>query len=438
MQRVNHSLNKLFNARSIAVIGASNNPDELGYALLDTIRRAGFTGKIYPINRTSSEIQGFRTFPSLDDAPEEIDLALILVPAQQAVAVLQQTADKGIEVAALLCGDFREAGRLDLENELERVVKERGITVLGPNIQGFCYVPNRLCAMFWPALTTLGPLAVISQSGSLATALADWAAEEGLGISTCVVLGNRVDLDESDVLEFLIQDPDTRAIALYLESVKDRQRFLKTAQNVAQVKPIAILKSGQPDEAFDDLCRQSGLVRTKKLQDLYDSAKALSTLKEIKNNRLFVLSTSGGGASLAVNEAAQNGLVFPPLPDSLVEELKQLETPWNAIFSNPLILPSLNASLFERVIELIDRYDLADVYLISLGDPVPGSSEAIKRLVSRVNANIVVAFYGGGEVERRSRVKLHQEGVPVYPTPERAVSAIAAMVRRGRYVSNLK
>ncbi|MBN1318881.1 MAG: CoA-binding protein, partial [Anaerolineales bacterium] len=240
-------LNKLFNARSIAVVGASNNPEKLGYALLDTIRRAGYTGIVYPINRKSSEIQGLRAYPSLAEVPGEIDLAIILVPAPHAASVLDQAADKGIKVAALLCAGFREAGRQDLENELERAVTERGIRILGPNIQGFSHLPNQLCAMFWPVMTMAGPISIIAQSGSVTAALAEWAIEDGIGISAAVNLGNKTDLNESDLLEYLAEDPATGAIAMHLESVKDGRRFLEAARRAARKKPVVVLKSGSSE-----------------------------------------------------------------------------------------------------------------------------------------------------------------------------------------------
>jgi acyl-CoA synthetase (NDP forming) len=437
----------LLKARSIAIVGASNDQGKLGYALLDTIRRSGYDGALYPVNRRAGEVQGIPAYRSVTDVPDSIEATVILVPATYVAGVIREAAAKGVRAAAILSAGFRESGRPDLENELLRVAQECGVRLLGPNIQGFSYLPNQLCAMFWPTMTTLGPVAVVGQSGSVTAALAEWAAEEGLGISAAVNLGNQVDLCESDVLEFFAEDEHTKAIALHLESVKDGRRFLEIAERVNQLKPIAVLKTGRSavgresasshtgalagrDEVFGGACRQVGLVRADDLEGLYDTAKALATMKEPRGNRLFVVSTSGGGGTLIADEAERQGLVLPPLPEDLVEKLKGLDPPPNASLENPLDLPSFSAAMFESAVSLARQHDVADIYLISFGDPVPGSAGAVQRLAGQIDSSLGVAYFGGGEVERASRIDLHRAGIPVWPTPERAVRAVGAAVWR--------
>jgi acyl-CoA synthetase (NDP forming) len=441
------ALDCLLSARSLAVVGASNDQSKLGYALLDTIRRSGYEGGLYPVNRRAEQVQGIPAYPSVSAVPHPIEAAVILVPATYVAGVIREASAKGVRAAAILSAGFRESGRPDLEAELGSVARGCGVRLLGPNIQGFSYLPNRLCAMFWPAMTTPGPLAVIGQSGSVTAALAEWAADEGLGISAAVNLGNQVDLCESDVLEFLAQDDHTRAIALHLEAVKDGRRFLEVAERVARAKPVAVLKTGRSsagresaashtgslsgrDEVFEGACRQVGLVRVDDLQGLYDTAKGLATMRQPRGNRLFVVSTSGGGGTLIADEAERRGLVLPPLPQALVEELSQIDPPPNASLGNPLDLPSFSAAMFEGAVSLACRHDVADVYLISFGDPVPGSAVAVQRLSGKIDASLGVAYFGGGEVERASRVDLHRAGIPVWPTPEQAVRAVAAAVWR--------
>ena len=443
------ALSHLLNARSVAVVGASNDQGKLGYALLDTIRRSQYEGALYPVNPRADQVQGIPAYPSVTAVPDSIEAAVILVPAAYVAGVVQQAAAKGVRVAAILSAGFRESGRPDLEEELQRVAQGCGVRLLGPNIQGFSYLPNRLCAMFWPAMTTPGPLAVVGQSGSVTAALAEWAAEEGLGVSAAVNLGNQADLCESDVLEFLAQDDHTKAIALHLEAVKDGRRFLEVAERVNLLKPIAVLKTGRSavgrksasshtgalagrDEVFEGACRQMGLVRAGDLQELYDTAKALAAMRQPRGNRLFVVSTSGGGGTLIADEAERRGLVLPPLPQALIEELRQLDPPPNASLANPVDLPSFSAGLFESAVSLAVRHDVADIYLISFGDPVPGSAGAVQRLAGQIQASLGVAYFGGGEVERASRIDLHRAGIPVWPTPERAARAIGAAVWRAQ------
>ena len=439
------ALGSLLNARSLAVVGASNDQGKLGYALLDTIRRSQYEGALYPVNPRADQVQGIPAYPSVTAIPNSIEAAVILVPAAYVAGVIREAAAKGVRVAAILSAGFRESGRPDLEEDLVQTARDCGVRLLGPNIQGFSYLPNHLCAMFWPAMTTPGPMAVVGQSGSVTAALAEWAADEGLGISAAVNLGNQVDLCAADVLEFLAQDDYTKAIALHLEAVKDGRRFLQVAERVNQVKPIAVLKTGRSavgrksasshtgslagrDEVFQGACRQAGLVRADGLQELYDTAKALATMSQPRGNRLFVVSTSGGGGTLIADEAERRGLVLPPLPRPLVEALRQLDPPPNASLSNPVDLPSFSAGMFEGAVSLAVRHDVADIYLISFGDPVPGSAGAVQRLAGQIQESLGVAYFGGGEVERASRIDLHRAGIPVWPTPERAVRAIGAAV----------
>jgi acyl-CoA synthetase (NDP forming) len=188
----------LLNAHSIAVVGASSDPGKLGYALLDTVLRSGYEGGLYPVNPRADQIQGIPAYPSVTVIPDSIEAAVVLVPAAHVTDVIREAATRGVPVVAILSAGFRESGRPDLEEELTQTARECGVRLLGPNIQGFSYLPNRLCSMFWPAMTTPGTLAVVGQSGSVTAALAEWAADEGLGISAAVNLGNQVDLCESD------------------------------------------------------------------------------------------------------------------------------------------------------------------------------------------------------------------------------------------------
>ncbi len=447
------ALSRLLNARSLAVVGASNDQSKLGYALLDTIRRSGYEGGLYPVNRRAEQVQGMRAYASVSEVPDPIEAAVILVPAVHVAGVIREAAAKGVRAVAILSAGFRESGRPDLEEELGSVARECGVRLLGPNIQGFSYLPNRLCAMFWPAMTTQGPLGVVGQSGSVTAALAEWAEEEGLGISAALNLGNQADLCESDVLEFLAEDEHSKAIALHLEAVKDGRRFLKVAKRVARDKPVAVLKTGRSsagresaashtgslsgrDEVFEGACQQAGLVRADDLEGLYDTAKGLATMRQPRGIRLFVVSTSGGGGTLIADEAERRGLLLPSLPPGLVEELKGLDTPPNASLANPLDLPSFSAAMFEGAVSLAYRRDVADIYLISFGDPVPGSAGAVQRLARQIDASLGVAYFGGGEVERASRVDLHRAGIPVWPTPERAVRAVAATVWRAQQLKS--
>jgi acyl-CoA synthetase (NDP forming) len=443
-QSASAALDHIFHARSVAVVGASSNPTKFGYMTLETLVRAGYDGAIYPVNPSVERHHGLRVYPSVADIPGEIDLAVVIVAAPDVPGILREAAAKGAKGAVILSAGFRESGFPEREAELAAASRETGLRFLGPNIQGINYVPNRLCAMFFPVITKQGPIAVISQSGTVTAALSEWAEDEGLGISAAVNLGNQVDMCEADVLDYFAQDDCTQAIALYLEGIKDGARFLDAARRVTPVKPIVVLKAGRSetgrrsaashtgslagnDGVFSGACRQFGLVRADDLESLYDASKALATLKP-RGPRLLVVSTSGGGNTLAVDEAERRGLALPPLPAPYAAKVRELKLPANASVANPLDLAGINASHFEQAIRQADENDVADVYLIVFGDPVQGSTDAVRRMSASIRGSLAVAYFGGGSIEKASRVEIQSAGVPVFPTPERAIRGIAAAV----------
>ena len=440
------NINRLFGARSVAVVGASQDPEKVGHIALASILNGGFSGHVYPINPKLDQVLGLRAYPSLSQVPGELDLAVVAIPAPYVRDVLREAAGKGTGAAIVLSGGFREAGRADLEQELADVVRDTGLRIVGPNCQGVNYLPNKLFASFWFPPVMAGPIAVVSQSGTVASALTGWAADDSLGVSATVCLGNQVDLCETDMIRFLADDPQTHAMALYLEGAKDGRHFMDVLKRVAPKKPVVILKSGGTpegqraaashtcslagrDEVFDAVCRQSGAVRAPDLESLYDMAKALGTMAPPRGNRLFVITTSGGASTLAVDEAERQGLTIPRLPASLVEGLKDVGLPRTAVLSNPLDTTFCTAVEYGAALSAVDRYDVADVYLVTFGDPIQGAAELVKKLRATTRASVAVAFLGGGEVEKLERPRMQAAGIPVFPTTERAVRGIAAAVR---------
>jgi len=433
----------------VAVVGASSNPAKLGHVILANIVDGGYEGKVYPINPKADQILGLRAYPSVSQIPSDLDLVVVVIPAPFVPGVLREAADKGAGAAVVISGGFREAGRQDLEEELRSIVRETGLRIIGPNCQGINYRPNRLCAS-WPLVTTSGPLVIISQSGTVAATLAGWAVDEGFGVSATVSLGNQADVCETDLIDFFAEDGESRVIALYLEGAKDGRRFLSAVKRTLPKKPIVVLKSGRTeggqraaashtqslagrDEVFDAVCRQSGIVRAPDIESLYDDAKALATLVPGDGDRIFVVTSSGGCGILAVDEAERCGLRVPSLPPEAVAGLREADLLPTAILSNPLDLTVAPAGHFEAAVSVIERYSIADLYLLIFGDPIPGATEVVQRLKQRIGPRIAVAYLGGGEVEKSERVRMHAVGIPVFPTPQRAVRAIESVVRVGRF-----
>lgn len=443
------NLDSFFNARTVAVVGASTNPDKLGHVILANILFGGYTGRVYPINPKEKEILGSAVLSSIDEIPEKLDLVVIVVPAALVPGVLRQAAAKGAGAAIIISGGFREAGRIDLEKELLEISVETGIRMIGPNCQGINYIPNKLCAS-WPLITLEGSMAVISQSGTVAATIAGWAEEEGWGISTVVSLGNQIDVNETDLINALAGDDTIKSIALYLEGAKDGRKFLAASENLIANKPLIVLKSGRTaggqraaashtkslagrDEIFDAACRQTGVVRANDIESLYDMSKALASLQVSGGNRLMVITSSGGSGILAVDNAEKHGLSVPPLPEAVVAELRHAEIPANATLANPLDLTVATAQEFKNALRVLMQEDLADLYLLIFGDPIPGAAGTAAWLRDQIGSRVAVAYLGGGLVEKEERVILHQAGIPVFPTPERAVVALGSVAWLQKY-----
>lgn len=439
-----HSLDPILRPDSVAVVGASSAPEKYGYIILKNILDAGFRGPIYPVNPKATEILGRPCLPGVADLPPGVDLAVIIVPARAVPRTLADAGQRGIKAAVIITGGFAESGDegATLQREVVEAARRSGIRVLGPNCQGVNNPHHGLCAS-WPLLTERGEIAVVSQSGTVGAALMDWASQERLGCSAFVSLGNRSDIDETDLIDYLAQDPHTRAIAVYLEGVKDLERFRRVVAGCR--KPIVILKAGRTaegrraaeshtrslagrDELYTALFRQLGVHRADSLEDLYDAVKALAYLPRPAGRRILTITSSGGSGILATDWAEWAGLRIAPLPDPVAAALRELLPP-RCIVANPLDLTGdASADLYRKVVEATAPH--VDYQVIIFGDPVLDAAEVVT-----AGAPQLIVFLGGADVERRERERMHLKKVPVFPTPERGIRALARLFAHDEVVA---
>ena len=347
------SLTPIFKPKSVAVIGASTAPGKLGHDILANLKNGGFPGALYPINPKADEILGLKVYKSIGDTPAVPDLAVVVIPARIVAATLEQCADKGVKAAIVITGGFAEAGPDGerLQDELAQVIRQTGMRVIGPNCQGV-NMPHELMCASWPLITTRGRIAFASQSGTVGAAFLDMAAAEHLGVSGFVSLGNRVDVDEAEVLMYFNQDPHTQVIALYLEGVKRASYFLDALREAE--KPVVILKAGRTlqgsraaeshtksmagtDAIYDALFRKYRVHRADTLEELFDFAKALAYLPKPKGRKLMISTSSGGAAILAIDEAEKHGLLVPEPNPILKERLREM-LPAHCAVGNPVDL----------------------------------------------------------------------------------------------------
>jgi acyl-CoA synthetase (NDP forming) len=437
------AIDKIFKTKSIAVVGASGDRSKYGFMTLDTLMRGGYEGAIYPVNPKGGEILGLKTYKSLREIPGALDLVLIIVPVKFVASVLKEASEKGAVGAIICSGGFREAGRPDLEDELKQIGLKGGIRLLGPNISGIAYLPNQMCAQFFPVFKVLGAIAVISQSGSVTTGLCEWACEEGVGISAGINLGNQVDINESHYLNYFGKDFHTKVILMYLEGVSNGRVFLSALEKTVRKKPVVIIKGGRTEaglrstashtgamgssyEIFAAACRQAGAVVVRDIETAYDCAKALATIPRLAGNRLVSVSTSGGANTLAMDEIDSHDLKVSSLPEKLVKCLSGLNLSPLADFSNPVDLAGIVTDHFRKTVLEIDRQEAADVVLLNFADPMVDDKELVEELGEKMRTPLAISYFAGGEQEKKGKWALNRSGFPVFSAPERAIRGISS------------
>jgi len=406
----------------------------------------GFKGQIYPINPKGLEILGWRCYPSLIDVPiNKLDLIIIVVPAKFVPKVLEDAAKKQVACAVIISGGFREAGNDDLEASVVETAKKYGIRFIGPNCQGITYIPNNLCAA-WPLMKSKGNMAIISQSGTVGAAFAGWAEEDNLGLSSFVSLGNKSDIDEIELIKYFSSDQSTSVIGIYLEGVKNGQTFMKASRKVASKKPIVVIRPGRTKKGsiaaqshtksiagdykiFDAACKQVGIIKADTVYELYDFSKVLSLCKVPKGNRCLIITSSGGSGILATDIAEGNGVDIVNLKEETKTALSNVLPPY-CIIGNPLDLTGdTNAERYYEVVKKLKSIDYIDIVLLIFGDPIPNAVDFAKRMKNEVSQEIVACYIGGGDIQDKEVLNLHEAGMPVFPTPERAMRAISALIQ---------
>jgi len=435
------SLASLFRPRNVAVIGASSNPEKMGFQIFRNMVEAGFSGEILPVNPKGETILGIPSVRSAADLPEGLDLAVVIIPARHVPGTILDLGARKVRAAIVITGGFAESGEegAALQEEMTRNASRCGIRLVGPNCQGINYPYHGLCAS-WPLITRRGDIAMVSQSGTVGAALADWASEERLGFSAFVSMGNRADVDESDLIGFFADDPNTKVVALYIEGVKDAGKFLSAVKRCD--KPVVIFKAGRTergrmaaeshtrslagkDEIYDAVFRQHGIYRASTLEELYDFSKALAYLPVPGGPRMLIVTSSGGSAIIATDVAEEEGFRVTPLPPGLAGKLRDI-LPAHCIVGNPLDLTGdTDAARYSKVLEASEGH--FDITMTIFGDPIPGATEVI-----RPGRCDLVAYLGGADVEREERVKMHERKIAVFPTPERAVKALSCHSRFDR------
>ena len=444
-------LEAFFQPASVAVIGASSDPQKLGYAVLKNLVEGGYAqrGKVFPINLTASEILGHPAYPTVAAVPEPIDLAVIVIPYPHVPAALRTCGEKGIPAAIVISAGFREAGREGLERELEliAIAKEYGIRLIGPNCLGVIDTFTPLNASFAAGTPPNGPTAFMSQSGALGTAVLDIALAGHLGLSKFVSLGNKADVDEIDLLKAWSDDANTRVIMIYSEGMSNGQEFIKIARQVTAKKPVVAIKSGVTqsgsravsshtgslagsEQAYYAAFRQAGVLRADSMQSLFDIALALGYQPMLPGDRIAIVTNAGGPGILATDALERAGLSLARFQNETITALQQY-LPDAASAANPVdVLGDARADRYRFALETVIADPNVDGLLVILTPQamteIEATSQAVGSLAQNTGKPILACYMGEARV--RAGIDLLQTyEVPNYPFPERAALAFKAM-----------
>jgi acetyltransferase len=450
-----HYLSKLFTPGSVALFGASDRESSVGGVVFRNLRTAGFDGPIYPINIKRETVQGVKAFPSLEAIGQPVDLAVVATPAVGIPDIVQACGEYGIRMMLILSAGFRETGSegRKLEDKVTQMARRYGIRLMGPNCLGLIRPAIGLNITFGHNNARPGNLALVSQSGAICTAILDWAEQNEIGFSAVVSTGIAADLDFGDYLDYLVSDPETRAILLYIEGITDARNFMSSLRAAARIKPVIALKVGRhaagaeasmshtgalvgSDETFSAALSRSGVLRVETVGQLFSAARALSTLHYKANCERLVIITNGGGPGvMAADRATDQGIELSTLGEATVAALNEvLPSVWS--HGNPVdIIGDAPPERYARAVEICladPDIDGAIVILTPQAMTEPTAvAEALIESAEKTSKPIMTSWMGGAQVEEARRL-FNEAHIPSFRTLENAVDAFSYLVRYNR------
>ena len=455
------NISALFAPQSIAVVGASQHDEKIGNILISNLIRAGFAGKIFPINPRADTIRGLPALRNLADIPQDcrpLDLAVICLPAEKTAAAMEELGGLPTKAVILIGAGFKEAGRLGAqrENEVAELAGRCHMALLGPNSLGLVNCAKKLNASFAEGDPMAGDIGFFSQSGAFCVAIFDWAREQNFGFSSFVSLGNKAKIDESDMLVYLANDPATKVIVGYLESVENGPRFLHSAHIATRKKPVILLKAGRTeagaraasshtgalsgtDRAYDAAFRQTGIIRADRMEDLFGMAQAFASQPLPKGPGLAIITNAGGPGIVATDACVASGLSLARLSQETLAALKEALPPYAAIY-NPVDVADVMSKTPEHIMAEAAAIVLRDSSVHSLlilaaptaHTPISAMARNIVAMADPQQKPIFACLMGGPGISEARRI-LTEGRVPCYPFPEPAVDAIAAMYRQSQW-----
>ncbi len=453
------ALDPFFAPDSIAVIGASRRPGTVGYQIVDNLVTHGFQGAVYPVNPKARAVHSFPAWRSVRDIPGPVDLAIVVVPKDLVLEVVEECGAKGVSAVVVISAGFREVGEEGARREAQLMdrIRAHGMRLVGPNCMGVLNTdPDvQMNATFAPTMPPAGPVSFLSQSGALGVTILDYAAEYGIGIRNFISVGNKPDVSGNDLLEHWETDPETRVILMYLETFGNPRRFTRIARRVARKKPIVVVKSGRTvagaraasshtgslagkDAAVDALLSQCGVMRADTVEELFDLAMAFGSLPLPRDNRVAIVTNAGGPGIIIADACESEGLEVAQFTPETLTELKGL-FPEEASVQNPVdMIATATAESYRAALDVVMKDPGVDAAIAAFVPPLGVRQEdvahAIVDVAQRHPETPVLAVLMGREGLPQGRQELRSAGVPAYIFPESAARALMALYTYGRWL----
>jgi acetyl coenzyme A synthetase (ADP forming)-like protein len=452
------AMQRIMNPRSVAVIGASAEDGKIGNSVMKNLINGGYQGAILPIHPKAGEILGRKAYPSVLKVDEEIDVAVFAIPAKFCAAAMEEVGQKKIPGAVMIPSGFAEIGEQALQDELLAVARKHNVRVMGPNIYGFYYTPQNLCATFCTPYDVKGKVALSSQSGGVGMSIIGFSRSTRMGVSAIVGLGNKSDLDEDDLLTYFEQDDNTQVIAMHCEDLKDGRSFAEVASRVSKKKPVVVLKAGRTalgaraaashtgalagnDKIYDDVLRQCGVVRAKSLNDMLQFARGLQVLPNPKGENVVIITGAGGSGVLLSDACVDNGLSLMKMPPDLDAAFRKFIPPFGAA-GNPVDItggepPTTYANTIRYALAEPRIHSLILGYWHTIITPPMVFAKLCAEVVQEARAKgidkpVVASLVGDVQVEEASDY-LYERGIVAYPyTTELPVAVLGAKYKWAR------
>ena len=452
------SILPFFKPQGVVVIGASTSPEKLGYGVARNLIQSGYQGAIHFVSQKQGELFGRPLYTNLNDVPNPIDLAILIVPPNATPETIEACGQRGVKAAIIVTGGFREIGAegVALEKQCLDIACAYGVRLLGPNCIGTIDTHFPLDTTFLqPPMPTQGGIGFISHSGAFAASIVDWARNEGFGFSQIVSLGNQADVNETDMLPMLADDPHTKVIVLYMESVSDGVRFVDIARDVSQRKPVIALKVGRfesgqkaaashtgalaaSDIAFDAAFDKAGILRADTAEQMFDWALALENCPLPRGKNIAILTNAGGPGVIAADSLEYNGLSLAQLTDPTQTALSSTLPPSAAVHNPVDMLASASPDTYAACLKLLLEDSNVDAAMVILPPPPMFKAEVVAekliKVINQFDKPVVIALLGSTLI-KEARSTFEHANIPTYPFPERAASALGALFRRAEFLT---